>query len=419
MFRSAFALPALGIPALGMLLALLAGCAAPTAGAPAALPSDDGHGDIAGATEVSEPSLGLTTVDPEGAVSHLDLLDEEVTGLGAIAPPSTVTGDGRYLFASGPGGVTVVDSGRWTWDHVDHFHYYVAEPRIVGTVRGEGPATVATTNSSTSGGTGVFFADTGEAVLLDTEALSKGELAELFRLEVEPHDGLVVPVGSFALVTEAQSPGAAGAVAGTVTVHDESGMPVPGASAECADARGTITTRVGAVIGCADGALLATVDAGAVVLERIAYPEDATAPPATAFANREGRPTVAGLAGDAGIWLLDTRERSWTLLPAPAPLVQVTAVDDAAQHVLALSADGRVLVLDGATGAVLAETAPLVAESLATGAGAPLLIADQQRAYLNAPAERRLYEIDFADAARIAREFETPTAPSSVVGSGR
>ena len=133
----------------------------------------------------------------------------------------------------------------------------------------------------------------------------------------------------------------------------------------------------------------------------------------------EGRPTVAALAGDSGIWLLDTRERSWTLLPAPAPLVQVTAVDDDAQHVLALSADGRVLVLDGTTGTVLAETAPLVAESLADATGVPLFIADQQRAYLNAPAERRLYEIDFADGARIAREFETPTAPAFVGGTGR
>lgn len=402
------------VPALGLLLVVLAGCAGPAADAPAAGPADDdGHGHIDGAAEVSEPPLGLMTVDAEGAVRHVDLLDEELTDLGAVAPPSAVTGDGRYLFATGADGVTVVDSGRWTWDHVDHFHYYVAEPRIVGEVPGSDAATIATTNSSTTGGTGVFFPETGEAVLLDTEALSKGEIAELFRLDVDPHDGLVVPVGSFALVTEPRA-----GVATSIVVHDRDGMPVPGASAECADARGTITTRVGAVIGCADGALLATVEEGEVALERIAYPTGTTAPPATAFANREGRPTVAALAGEEGIWLLDTRERSWTLLPAPTPLVQVTAVDDEAQHVLALTADGRVLVIDGTTGAVLAETAPLVAESLAS-AGAPLLVADQQRAYLNAPAERRLYEIDFADAARIAREFETPSAPVFLVGTGR
>ncbi len=65
--------------------------------------------------------------------------------------------DGRYLFADTGDGVEVVDSGVWTWDHVDHFHYYRAEPALLGTVEGDGTATVATTNSSTTGGTGVSF----------------------------------------------------------------------------------------------------------------------------------------------------------------------------------------------------------------------------------------------------------------------
>lgn len=407
---------ALTLPVVGLLLVALAGCAG-APGAATATPTaadGDGHGLIDGAAEVAEPPLGLTTIDPRGSVRHLDLLDESISELGEVRVPSRVTGDGRYLFAAGDDGVTVVDSGRWTWDHVDHFHYYRAEPRILGDVPGGGVARIATTNSSTTGGTGIYFAGSGDAVLLDTEALSKGEIVERFRIETTPHEGLVVPVGSFALVTELQ-----GGAVRTVTAYDGSGMPVPGVTGECPDARGTITTRVGAVIGCADGALLATVADGEVSLEHIPYPPGAAAAPATAFANREGRPTVAALAGDEGIWLLDTRERSWALLPAPAPLVQVTAVDDEAQHVLALAEDGRVLVLDGVTGALLAETPPLVAESLVQGDGEPLLIADDQRAYLNAPTEQRLYEIDFADAARIARQFDTGTMPAFMVETGR
>ncbi len=107
-----------------------------------------------------------------------------------------------------------------------------------------------------------------------------------------------------------------------------------------------------------------------------------------------------------------TRARSWTLLPAPEPSVQVTAVDDADANLLALTRDGRVLVLDGETGAERAASAPLVAESLATGASATL-VADQQRAYLNGPVEGRLWEIDFADAARVAREFPAERSPRS------
>ena len=410
----------------GLVLGLTAcavGPAAPSGGAPT--PGDasagapgagDGHGAVAGAAEVAEPQLGLTTIDPSGAVAHLDLLDESVVGIGEIGAPSAMTTDGRYLFARTDAGVEVVDSGVWTWDHVDHFHYYRADPRLVGTVPGDGAATVATTNLSTTGGTGVFFAGSGEAVLLDTAALSKGEVVESFRIETDPHAGMVVPVGSFALVTDADADSESGAV-GAVLGYTADGEPL-GLEEQCLDASGTITTRVGAVIGCRDGALLATLQDGELVVERIPYPEGTTAPAATGFANREGRPTVAALAGPDAIWLLDTRERSWTLLPAPTPLVGATAVDDEDEHVLALAADGRVLVLDGADGAVLAETDALVAGSLAAGL-APALIADQQRAYLSAPAERRLFEIDFADGGRIARTFDTATEPVFAAETGR
>lgn len=367
-----------------------------------------GHGAIANAAELAEPRLGLTSIDPSGAVTHRDLLDESVAELGSVGAPSAVATDGRYLFAQTAAGVEIVDSGVWTWDHVDHFHYYRAEPRLLGTVEGGGAATVATTNLSTTGGTGLFFPDSGEAVLLDTEALSKGEIVERFRRSVEPGPGMVVPVGSSALVTDGLA---------SIVGYDSDGEPT-GLREACPHPAGTITTRVGAVIGCSDGALLASGEGEEVVVERIPYPAGTTAAPATAFAHREGRPTVAALAGGEGVWLLDTRERSWTLLAAPTPLVRVTAVDDEEEHVLALAADGRVLVLDGRDGAVLAETAPLVAASLAKGAR-PVLIADQQRAYLSAPAEQMLHEIDYADGARIARSFETATEPAFTAETGR
>lgn len=373
--------------------------------------SGEGHGAVADAAELAEPRLGLTTIDPTGAVSHVDLLDDSVSDLGTIGAPEAMTTDGRYLFATTSAGIEIVDSGVWTWDHVDHFHYYRAEPRLLGTVEGDGEPAVATSNLSTSGGTGLYFPDSGDAVLLDTEALSRGEIAESFRLQNPPGDGMVVPVGTFALVTDGV--GESRTVAGYTADGRRTGLVEP-----CPDAAGTITTRVGAVVGCSDGALLASATGDELTVERIPYPADVTAPPATAFDNREGRPTVAGLAGDQGIWLLDTREKSWTLLPTPTPLVHVTAVDDSDENVLALATDGRVLVLDGSDGSVVAETGPLVAASLASGK-APTLVADQQRAYLSAPDERRVYEIDYADDARISRTFETATEPAFTAETGR
>jgi hypothetical protein len=388
------------------LTACSTGSDAPAASDPTTSAAAEGHGAVAGAEELAEPRLGLTAIDPDGTVSHLDLLDETVTGIGSIGAPSAMTTDGRYLFAQTEAGVEVVDSGVWTWDHVDHFHYYRADPRLLGTVDGGGEARIATTNLSTSGGTGVFFEGSGDAVLLDTEALSKGEVSELFRLDAEPGPGMVVPVGSFAVVAQGD----------TAVGYTADGEPT-GLEEECPDASGTITTRVGAVIGCSDGALLASVVDDELTVERIPYPAGTTAPPATSFDNREGRPTVAALAGSEGVWLLDTRQLAWTLIDAPAPLVHVTAVDDADENVLALTADGRVVVMS-ADGAVLAETEPLVAESLAAGA-TPTLVADQQRAYLSGPSERRLVEIDYADGARVARTFDTATEPAFTAETGR
>jgi outer membrane protein assembly factor BamB len=395
---------------------LLAGCTPAAPAESAASSTAAGHGAVSGASEVAEPPLALVTVDPQGGVHQLDLLDESVSRLGEVAPPARVSSDGRYVFVDSGAGVEVVDSGRWTWDHVDHFHYYLAEQRMTGAMAGSGSATVATTTSSTTGGTGVFFAPTGDAVLLDTEALSRGEIVERYRRAAAPHDGMIVPVGAQAILTQASADGEVT----DVRVLAADGAPTDDVAA-CPAARGTIATRVGAVVGCSDGAVLATSSPDGVVLERIPLPEGAPAPAPAAFAGRDGRPTVAGLAGEQGIWLLDTRERTWTLLPAPAPLVRVTAVDDAEQTVLALSADGRVLVLDGETGAQRAATEPLVAASLADPslAAGVSVIADAQRAYLNAPAERRLYEIDFADGGRIARAFDTDHVPAFVAEVGR
>ncbi|MBY6540392.1 ABC transporter [Rhodococcus sp. BP-349] len=396
-------------------LALVVGLTACSTEQAPTIPADEapveGHGAIADAAELAEPRLGLTTIDPTGSISHLDLLDESVSDLGAIGAPEAMSTDGRYLFARTDAGIEIVDSGVWTWDHVDHFHYYRAEPRLLGTVQGAGAATVATSNQSTSGGTGLYFPDTGDAVLLDTEALSKGEISESFRLRNPPGDGMVVPVGSFALVTDGVGPSR------TVVGHTSDGTRT-GLVESCPDAAGTITTRVGTVVGCSDGALLASSAGDELTVEKIPYPADDIAPPAVSFDNREGRPAVAGLAGDQGIWLLDTRQRSWTLLPAPTRLAHVSAIDDSDDHVLALTADGRVFVLDGADGSVLAETGALVAASLAAGE-APTLIADQQRAYLSAPTERKLYEIDYADDARVSRTFETASEPAFTAETGR
>lgn len=400
-------------------LLVLAGCssgAAPQAPRPDPIGSaaDEGHGAMQGVAEAAEPQLHLVAIDAEGETAMLDLLTGTASRLGKVGPPAEVTTDGRYVFAANSTGVEIVDSGVWTWDHVDHFHYYRAEPKTLGTLAGEGTATIATGMLSTAGTTGAFFPSSGAAVLLDNSALADGTISESLRLDVEPHVGIIAPLGEGAIVTEADD----GGKAERLRAIDATGKEL--ATTECPAAAGTITTRVGLVIGCAGGAVIATMDGTKPVLEHVPYPAGAAAP-ATAFGGRKGRPTVAGVSPDAGVWLLNTRQRTWDWLPTPTPVLAAAAVDDADGHVVVVGADGRVQVYDARTKQRIAASEPLMAATLADPAlaGKADLSVDGQRAYVSAPAEGVVYEIDYAGGARIARTLELPTRPVHLAETGR
>lgn len=394
-------------------LLVLTSCASASQNPASPETSDTPHGYVEGAVEGAEPQLHIATIDADGTVALLDLLSEQSSQLATLDGTTQLDTDGRYLFASTASGLRIADTGVWTVDHEDHSHYYRAEPRDVGTIDRLGPATV-------SGGTtltGVWFEDAGTGVVLDSEALGTGSIEELTTIAGEPHRGFVVPFGEGVLVTESDD-----GIASGVRAYDADGDPLD-IMASCDDLAGTISTRVGQVFGCSDGAVLATIGAdGNPQFESIPYPAG-TAPGDRAldFRSRPGRPTVAAVAGTTGAWLLDTRNRTWTLLPTEASLLLVAAVDDRVGHVVALTTDGRVLVLDPSSGATLAATAPILAASVTDAsllAGLELTV-DSSRAYINAPAEGLVYEIDYADQARIARTFEVPGSPLFLAETGR
>lgn len=413
--------PALIALPLTLAIATLTACSQPSpAQAPASAQTDagDGHGAIHGAEEMAEPPLALVSIDSGGNAGLFDLLTEKSEQLAAQSTPLALASDGRYGFVTTASGIEVFDSGRWTWDHVDHFHYYRAAARQLGTVPGEGEATVSTGMLSTAGGTGIYFAGSGEAVLLDNAALTEGRLAESFRINVGSTGAIVAPLGGGAIVSHGNQ----------LIWHSADGSE-SAHSIACTKPSGSITTRVALVIACDEGAVLASSASTAggtsetdpaasgaeVALEMLPYPAGVEAPRANEFAARKGRPTVAALAGDAGSWLLNTREQSWSFVASEHPLVRVAAVDDAEGHVLALDADGRVLVylastgeLVGATDSLLTEVSPNISLSL-----------DDQRAYLNDPNTGSVYEIAYAGEPRIARTLETPHTPFWLMEVGR
>ena len=381
-------------------LFLVAGCAAeapePTASPSPEPAADGGHGAHAGAEEVGEPQSAILSVAGDGSATLLDLATSEETAIGQVDAPTSLASDGRFAFVSTSAGVDVVDGGVWSWDHGDHFHFYRAEPRVSGSIPGTGPVVVTTPELATRGATGLFFAD-GTAVALDMASLDQGEVAEWFRIDTGAESGVVAPAGSYAIV----------AAGDEARVYDSSGEQV-GEPVECLDAAGAITTRVGTVVGCADGALLATTDAGPVSIERIPAPDGERA---SDFDGRKGRPTVSALSGESAFWLLDTRERSWQRVEVDARLTRVVAADDRDGNVVAIDAEGRVRVF-GPDGSDRGSTEPIAGENAA-------LVVDTSRAYLTDPQSDTVYEIDYADGARIAREFAPGTDIAVATEVGR
>jgi hypothetical protein len=353
-------------------------------------PSADGsagtarpHGYVAGASESQEPQLRLLAVSATGETALHDLLTEESTDLDGVDAPEHSATDGRFLVTSDADRTTIVDGGAWTVDHGDHTHYYAAEPRVVGTIDGGGRVEVHSSETMTT----ITWPDRAEAVVLDREALGQGEVDETARIDAS----VLLPMGEQLVAADG----------GTVRVLDADGGATDATSEQaCTDPEGGIVTRAGAVVGCADGAIVVD-DAGETSF--VALPDGAERP--TAFAARAGRPTVAGLAGDTGFWLLDVRQGSWRLVLTERPLRAVVAVDDEDEHVVGVDDTGRVVVVTASSGTVA------TTKALIDSAAAPLLQVDAQRAYLADPADATVHEIDFADGARVARTIELPVAP--------
>lgn len=385
----------------------------------AASEPDPGHGAVAGAAEQAEPQLHLVTVDTTGRVGLLDLLDGTEHELGTVTAPEHLSTDGRYGFAAHESGVDVIDSAVWTWDHGDHSHYYRGEPSLLGTVAGSGIATVVGGPLSTAESTGVFFPESGEAVLLDNAALSRGTVQERFRLRVTPHDGILAPFDTGAVISETDD---AGRPSG-LRYLDANGAATPQHS-PCLDPRAAQMTRAGLVVACADGAVVVSSGSDdAPVFEHIPAPVQGAAP--TTLSGRKGRPALAGPSPATGIWLFDSRARSWDFIASDAQYIAATAVGDAAAHVVAVDAAGSVHVFRG--GVEIAVTDPLLTSAdLASGSGGSgsaegqlTLSVDAQRAYLASPERATVYEIDFADNARVSREFTPAIAPARFAETGR
>ncbi|MFI0424522.1 hypothetical protein [Spongiactinospora sp. 9N601] len=374
------------------LVGLLGGCAQESGNGAAPRVTDEvPHGYVEGAEEMAEPQSRLVLADGDtGKVHVLDLLTEKTTEVAEAEDVRGVAGDGRFAYVTtGTDGLRVIDSGAWAVDHGDHFHYYRAAARDLGAVAGRPPhdAAADTATAAVRGGDGTVK-------LLDRARMEKGELVEKGTIK----GAAAVPYRGRLLVAEG----------GAVRV--EGGADV----GACVDAAGTAVTRRGVLFGCADGALLVTEKGGAFDGVKIRYPrKPAEGDRAKAFRHRPGSSTLAARAGESGTWVLDVAARTWRLLKT-GPVVAVSAAGEDAP-VLSLTKDGVLHAHDPASGKETART------KLLTGplTGAPDLQVDTGRAYVNDPAGKAVYEIDYNDDLRRARTFKPGFTPTYMTETGR
>ncbi|MBW8764306.1 MAG: hypothetical protein JF592_17300 [Microbacterium sp.] len=358
------------------------GCAAPERPEIAATALDGDGVDGGGAAEVAEPARALIIADERGGLTLLDLATEDRQ---VIAEPQServagVEGTGRFVYVVREGAVEVVDSGRWTMPHGDHSHYFRGEPRTVGAVDGDGQALIGVGADATV----IRFED--EAAVLEHEPLGEGAV-DPARSAIDGGGPAIVVAGHLLIATDA-------GIAGV----DASAVP-------CQAASDVDLTRVGTVFACAEGAVLVSREVdGTVSSESIPYPAGVAAPALT-LSGRPDRPDLAGVSVDGGAWLLDVRERTWTLLTSDVPLVDAAAIGDDDGRTAVIASDGSVRIL-AADGTVLARTDPLLADALADPALSERLqlLVDGDHAYVPDPATGSVHEIDLDDG-RVTRTF--------------
>jgi hypothetical protein len=115
------------------------------------------------------------------------------------------------------------------------------------------------------------------------------------------------------------------------------------------------------------------------------------------------------------VWVLDSRQRKWTVIPVADALTANTSGDG---MVLVLHRDGTLSGIDVNTRTETARV-PLFPGGVPADGPQPVVEIDSDRAYVNDAAARQVYEIDYADGLRLARTLRTEVSPGLMVEAGR
>ena len=360
-----------------------------------------GAGDqvvVEGARELDGALTKLVLVDPRtGDTAVYDAVDETETRIDSPGPVTSIAGDGRYAYLGTDDQTSIVDAGAWTFDHGDHYHYFATEPAVVGTLD------VPVASVSTSNSVIAVEGTNGAVQLLDRERLGAKEVEPPPGLEVGDDVTAVVPYGK-RLITVTD--------AGLVRVVDDAGS--TDLVGTCPTPSWSVPTRRAVVFGCATGAIRVTGGDGDLTVTAMPFPADAPAQRPLRMDHRDRADVFAGVS-EGTVWVLDSRQRKWTVIPVADALSANTSGDG---MVLVLHRDGTLSGIDVNTRTQTARV-PLFPGGVPADGPQPVIEIDSDRAYVNDAAARQVYEIDYADGLRLARTLRTEVSPGLMVEAGR
>jgi hypothetical protein len=367
------------------------------------------HGYVEGAEEATEPQLRLAVSDADsGTLTLVDLLTGDTIQTEDAA--ELHGSDNRYLFTTGEDTTTVTDSGVWTVDHGDHFHYYRSEPGTVGEVPAEEPGHVMSADTRVA-----FFDDaTGDVKVYPRADMDDDVLAPVTEFSAGAHHGVAVPFADQVVSTIAPEKDSA-ELPDTLAVFDEAGEKSDLAGdATCTDIHGAATVRDAVLFACADGVLTVTEkdDPDTLTSTLVPYPEDADG---RAWSLAAGRDLVGVPFEGGGLGLLDPETGTWTVAPTDAPVTSAAVSPDDGS-VLALDEDGTGYTVDPQSGRILADSS--LVEVGRSGAEGASVVLGTERGYVSDPASGTVTELDVADGLRETREFDLGGAPGALAVTG-
>jgi hypothetical protein len=382
-------------------------------------PAADEGDDDQGALELDTARRLLTVAAlNEPRLELIDLDDLSSTSIELPAPASlgsSLSEDRRFLFTAHEGAVGVVDTGVWSEPHGDHFHHYSSPAALLGAVDGPNPSHLVSHDRVTAH----YFDGTGEAVLIDEDSLTDGEIVELGRVVTgEPHHGFAVPAAGHYVVTVPtedmeQLPNAIG-------VSEAEGAIIE--TYDCPLAHGESGLPGGAAAACGDGVLVVSSDAGTWTGTHLSYPEVADEDPYgygaarawTLFPSAD-HDLLAAPYGARHLLTVDPVALTLTAFDVALDVATLGVGVHQSGALVVLTLDGEVFLVDPEDGSVLSSVEAVTPfEEGDPNEPYRLLVVSGDRAYVSDPATDSVVEVSLGDVVAVERTIDLPFTPSHI-----